>query len=152
MRDQPQLPEDDALLSAYVDGELPAAETAAIEVRLAVDADARRVVAQLRRLKDMTAGMRIKEPPAEEWEAFWKSYYNGLERSFGWVLLILGGALVLGWAAISAVTAIWHSPDLPRTVRWGALAAVAGMVVLLISVVRERLHKRSRTRYKDVVR
>ncbi len=152
MNNQRQHPEDDALLSAYVDGELTAGETADVEARLASDPHAQQVVDQLRRLKSMTAMMRIKEPPPEEWEVFWQGYYNRIERSVGWVLLVLGGLALLGWVAYSLLVMIWHSENLPAGVRWGTMGAISGLVVLLVSVVRERLHKRKLTRYKDVVR
>ncbi len=144
--------DDEAILSAYVDGELSASETTDVEARLAANEHARQVVAQLRQLKDLTAGMRIKQPPAEEWEVFWTHHYNVVERSLGWLLLVLGGVVVLGWATLSILRMIWSSTNLPVGVRWGALGAVAGVVVLLVSVVRERLHKRKHTRYKDIVR
>lgn len=144
--------DDDALLSAYVDGELGPLETSAVEKRLEGDEGARRVVEQLRRMKEITGAMRIKDPPREEWEKFWQIHYNRVERSLGWLLLATGGLVVLAWAALSVINAIWNSADLPALVRWGAVAAVAGVVVLLASVVRERWHVRRTTRYKDIVR
>lgn len=140
------------LLSAYVDGELGTEDIARVEAHLAADPESRRLVARLRDLKSFTAVLRLKEPPPEEWEAFWHSHYNRSERSFGWLLVVLGGAVLGGWAIWAAVTALWSAPDLPGIVKWAALAAGAGLGILLISAIRERIHNRSRTRYKDVVR
>ncbi len=143
---------DDALLSAYVDGELSPAEAAAVKQRLEHDERARTIVDQLRRLKEMTGAMKIKEPPAEEWEAFWQSHYNRLERSLGWILLSSGGLLTAGWGVFTLLQNLWHDSSLPPSLRWGITAAVAGLAMLLVSAVRERLHRRKTTRYKDVVR
>ena len=143
---------DDALLSAYVDGELSRAEAAEVEQRLEHDQRARAIVDQLRRLKEMTGAMRLKEPPAEEWEVFWQSHYNRLERSLGWILLLVGGVLTGGWGAYLLLRILWSDSSLPTGLRWGITAAVAGLAVLLVSVIRERLHRRKTTRYKDVVR
>jgi len=152
MNNSRQNREDDALLSAYVDGELGPQEADAVEKRLAEDERARLLVEQLRRMKEITGAMRIKDPPREEGERFWQVLSNRVERSLGWLLFATGGLVVLAWAALSLINAIWNSTALPALVRWGSVAAVAGVVVLLVSVVRERWHVRRTTRYKDIAR
>ncbi len=140
------------LLSAYMDGELDPADAARVERALAADPAVRRVLEDLRRVKDLAGTMRLREAPAEAWEGFWDSVYNRGERSLGWLLLITGSALVAGWGALQLVAAIWNEPDLPGLVRFGILGTVAGLAVLVLSVTRERIHTRRRTRYKDVIR
>lgn len=145
-----------ALLSAYVDGELAPDEMARIEAHLALPAAesdyARREIAELRRLKQVTGAMRLHEPPAEEWEAFWTSHYNRAERSVGWVLLTLGAAVIAAWAALQAVLALLAAPDLPVYAKGGIFLVLVGLIVLLVSVVRERFFTRKHTRYKDIIR
>jgi anti-sigma factor RsiW len=140
------------LLSAYVDGELDPGEAARIEAHLAENEDTRREVEKLRRLKDVTGAMRLKEPPPEEWERFWHSVYNRAERSFGWILLCVGLVVVGAWFLTEAVGTLLHTDELPFLVRGSILVLAAGVLVLLISAVRERIYKRRRTRYKDVIR
>ena len=148
--------EEAPLLSAYVDGELSPEDVARVEEHLAEDTPAsaatRREIAQLRRLNEVTGALRLKEPPPEEWEVFWQGVYNRAERSLGWILLGAGVILVAAWAAVQLVTALWGAPDLPLWVKGGIFAAAAGAFVLLFSAVRERVYRRNRTRYKDVVR
>lgn len=145
-----------ALLSAYVDGELEAADVARIEAFLAMSTEAseaaRAEIAKLRRLNQMTGSMRLKEPPAEEWEVFWSQVYNRAERSLGWLLLVAGVVVLGGWALLQVVTAVLGSPELPLYVKGGIFAAGAGVLVLLVSVIRERVYRRRRSRYKDVIR
>ena len=144
------------LLSAYVDGELDAASVARIEAHLALpEAEsgwARAEIEKLGRLKQLTGQMRLKEPPAEEWEAFWASVYNRTERSLGWLLLAVGAVILGAWALLQAVTALLGSTDLPLYLKGGIFVLAAGLLVLLVSVVRERLYRHRRTRYKDVIR
>jgi anti-sigma factor RsiW len=144
------------LLSAYVDGELDVAGVARIEAHLALpDAEsgfAKGEIAKLRRLAQVTDQMRLKEPPAEEWEVFWASVYNRAERSLGWILLSIGLVAVGAWAVTQLVLALIEAENLPLFVTVGIFAASAGILVLLVSVVRERIFKRGRTRYKDVIR
>jgi anti-sigma factor RsiW len=143
---------DAALLSAYVDGELDAAEAARIAAWVAEDAGARREVERLRRLKALTGALRLKEAPPEAWEGFWQGAYNRSERSLGWLLLGLGVLVLAGWGATMLLRAVLGADGLPPFVKAAIIAGAAGLALLLVSVVRERIHTRARTRYKDVVR
>ncbi len=140
------------LLSAYVDGELDPDEVSRIEAHLEENQETRREVAKLRRLKDVTGALCLKDPPPEEWEQFWKSVYNRAERSFGWILLCLGLVVIGAWGLTEGLTALLKIDQLPFLVRGSVLVLAAGALVLMISAVRERIYKRNRTRYKDVIR
>ncbi|MCP4571041.1 MAG: hypothetical protein GY838_01690 [bacterium] len=140
------------LLSAYVDGELDASDVARIEAHLAEDEQTRREVEQLRRLKAVTGSLRLKEPPPEVWEDFWSSGWNRSERTLGWVLFGLAVLVLGGWGATLTLQALLGTDDLPLIIKGAVLGGMLGVAVLLVSVLRERMHKRGRTRYKDVVR
>ena len=142
---------DAPLLSAYVDGELDGAELARVEAHLAASADARREVERLRDFNRLTAGLRLREAPPEDWEAFWKNTYNRAERSLGWVLVVAGAAVAGLWGLFYAGRAVLAS-DLPVLVKGGLLAGALGVAVLLLSALRERVFARKRTRYDDIVR
>lgn len=151
--EQPFDPRSEApLLSAYVDGELEAADRARVEAYLADHPDARREVEQLRRLKGLTGAMRLKQAPPEDWEVFWDSVYNRVERSLGWILFLIGAALFGGWGLWRLGGRFFALEGLPAWVKGAVIVGSAGLIVLLVSVVRERIFKRSRTRYKDIVR
>lgn len=142
---------DAPLLSAYVDGELDAADVARVEAHLAADAGARAEVEQLRRLKRLTAGLRLREAPPEDWEVFWASAYNRAERGVGWILLVVGVAVAGLWGVAHAAIAIFAS-TLPLLVKLSLVGSALGALILLVSVLRERLFTRRRTRYDDIVR
>jgi anti-sigma factor RsiW len=143
---------EEALLSAYVDGELDAADVARVEARLADDAEARREVGRLRRLKAVTASFRLKEAPPEAWEDFWQSAYNRGERSLGWLLLGLACLVLAGWGATLLLRGVLGAENLHPVFKGAIIVGAAGLALLAFSVVRERLHARARTRYKDVIR
>lgn len=67
-------------LQAYVDGELPAREAAAVRERLAQDADEQSLVAELRNTKAaLSAGeMELKLPESREF--FWSKVRREIER------------------------------------------------------------------------
>lgn len=144
------------LLSAYVDGELDPDNVARIEAHLALpdaeNAEARREIEKLRRLSQVTGAMRLKEPPAEEWETFWASVYNRAERSLGWIMMSVGLAVVGAWAVLQAITIFLADNSMPLLLKGSIFIITAGVLVLLISVIRERIYQRRRTRYKDVIR
>jgi anti-sigma factor RsiW len=140
------------LLSAYVDGELNPADVARVEAHMAENEDTRREVERLRRFNQVTGALRLKEAPPEEWENFWTSFRNRSERSLGWVLLIIGVTIIGIWSLFNLLMALVGTDALPLYVKGGVFAGAAGILILLISVIRERSHKRSRTRYKDVIR
>ena len=140
------------LLSAYVDGELETVDVTRIEAHLADNEQTRREVEKLRRLKDITGVMHIKEPPPEEWEVFWKSVYNRAERSLGWILLCVGLVAIGTWGITEILSALLNTEALPLYVKGGIFVLAAGTLVLMISAIRERVYKRRRTRYKDVLR
>ena len=146
-------PERDApLLSAYVDGELCLEEAVRVEAYLAESPQARREVARLRELNDLTAALRLKDAPPEAWEAFWSGAYNRAERSLGWILLTVGAAIVGGFVLYKLVDAVLATDTLPWLIKAGVFIGGAGLMALLVSVVRERLFARKRTRYDDVIR
>jgi anti-sigma factor RsiW len=146
-------PERDApLLSAYVDGELGPDDTARVKNHLAHSPRARQEVARLRELKEITAALALRDAPPEAWETFWRGGYNRAERSLGWLLLTVGAAVLGAFAFYEAVAAILATDQFHWLVKAGIFAGGAGLVLLLISVLRERLFAKKRTRYDEVVR
>jgi len=157
MSSTPFDPQQEApLLSAYVDGELEPAEVARIDAHLALMTDESRAtqveIDELKRFNQLTGAMRLKEPPAEDWEAFWNSRYNRSERSLGWILLSLGLAIIIGWFGVELAVAFWATTDISIWIKGCIIAAVAGALLIVSSVVRERIFARRKSRYKDVIR
>jgi anti-sigma factor RsiW len=142
---------DAPLLSAYVDGELEPADVARVEAHLKQSAEARAEVERLRAFNRLTAGLQLREAPPEDWEVFWKSAYNRAERSVGWILFS-AGVLVVGAYGLWLVAVAVFGSTLPVVVKAAIMAGATGLLVLLLSVLRERVFTRRRTRYDDIVR
>jgi anti-sigma factor RsiW len=133
------------LMMAVLDGECGEAEQRELDALLAARPELADEWARLRRLKEVTVTMELRQPPEELWDRYRFSVLHRAERSVGWVLIVFGAA-VLGigalWRALAALFAGWS--EIPLEVRVGGMALFAGAVVLIVSILRERwtLHRR----------
>jgi len=142
---------DGPLVSAYLDRELEPEDRALVDHWLATDARARQELERLQELQAFTGHLQLREAPREAWEGFQDRIYNRGERRLGWVLLLIGVTVVGGYVLLRVATALLTAA-LPLIVRLGALAVAGGLVLLAVSVLRERLFTRKRDRYDDVIR
>jgi len=131
------------LLMGYVDGELDDSDRRRVEQALASDPALQSELEEMRRLKSLTAGLGIDEKTDTELKTFWGSIYNRLERHTGWALLLAGilGLTSLGFFVfMESKSTHWSVKVLVGSMGLGAL-------ILLWSVLRERLHILPHDRY-----
>ncbi|MBE0590980.1 MAG: hypothetical protein IH616_01105 [Gemmatimonadales bacterium] len=140
------------LMMAALDGELAASDHKELERLLEGDPALAAEWRQLQRVKEVTKTMSMRQPSQEVWEGYWMGVYRRLERGLAWILVSLGAIVVLSWAAWEGLQDLWKDQDLPTVVKGGSLALIAGLVILVVSVVREKLVIRQTDPYKDVVR
>ena len=140
------------LMMAEVDREISGEGRVELESALENNPDLRDELRTYQRLKEVTDTMSPLKPPEETWDSYWEHVYRRLERGIGWVLVSLGAITVGTWALWMAVSELIRDTTMPVYVRWGMLVLIAGLVVLFVSVVRERLFMQKKDPYKDVVR
>lgn len=70
----------------------------------------------------------------------------GATRGIGWLLVIGGFIAVVGYAGYEFLAMDAEAP----IIKWGVVALYAGLGVLLLAVLRQRLIARKTDRYKDV--
>lgn len=138
------------LISPYLDGELGEEEVRQIETHLATCPECRREMEQMRKLEEVMGMMKLKSPPQEMWDVYWRSVYNRLERGLGWILLSLGSIILLFFGAYKMVEGIIKDATVSLVLKVGLLVFLAGIVVLLVSIVREQFFLRRKERYKEV--
>lgn len=107
---------------------------------------------QLQRVKEVTSGMVFKKPPEETWDRYWTGVYQRFERGIGWILVSVGAVLLLSYGAWVGVQEFLDDTTTPAIVKYGTVAVIVGLVVLFVSVVREKLFVRRSDPYKDVIR
>lgn len=140
------------LLTAALDGELDAAQRAELDRRLAADPRLRAEWDRLSKLKELTKMSTISNPPEEQWGTYWQSVYNRIERGLGWILVSLGATVLVIFGLWEALREMLADSDVPEFVKLAILALGAGGVLLLFSVIREKLFVRRHDPYEEVER
>ncbi len=135
-----------------LDDELTPEERREMELLLADDPGLRAERERLGRLKEVTADMKLRNPPEELWDDYWNSTYSRVERGIGWILVSFSVIVVGGWATWQFVANLIADTGMPPLVKAGVLAGSLGLVVLLVSVLRQRLFVKKTDPYKDIVR
>ena len=140
------------MMMAALDGEVSAEERNELDRKLASDPELRQEWDRLRRVKEVTSSMGLKRPPDEVWDDYWTSVYSRFERGLAWILVSAGAVVLLSFGLWELVGHILADSDLPGFVKISVFALMVGLVVLLVSVIREKLFTRRRDPYKEVQR
>jgi predicted anti-sigma-YlaC factor YlaD len=138
------------LISSYHDGELTGKEKQMVEEHLKQCGECRREYEEMSRFEEVMGKMQLKKPHKEVWETYWNTVYNRLERSIGWILLSIGGMILLFFGGYKAIEGIIQDPSTPVLLKIGILTVLGGVVVLLVSLLREQIFVHKRERYKEV--
>jgi anti-sigma factor RsiW len=142
---------DGPLLSAYVDGELDTEYSALVKQWLAEDPRAEQEVERLVQLKSFTDHLVLREAPPESWDEFRGRVTTRAQLGLGWSLLLLGIGVVGGYLLLRLGAAILTAA-IPLVVRLGVFVGAAGLLVLILSALRQRLFARKRDRYDRIQR
>lgn len=140
------------LLTKAVDGELTAAEKLEWEELLRTNPAVREEFTAHQSLKEVTMEFTFKKPPEETWDRYWAGVYARIERGLGWLLVSIGGAVVLAYAGYQAITGLIADATIPGLVKLGIAALLLGLAVLVVSVAREKWFTRKSDKYREVIR
>jgi predicted anti-sigma-YlaC factor YlaD len=136
------------LVFSYFDGELDAARKRLVEDHIKTCPECKREFDELARFEEVMGKMELKKPPEEAWKIYWGSVYNRMERQIGWILMSLGAIIVLFFTGYHLLRGIIEDVNTPLILKIGILALLAGLAVLFVSVLRERIFVNKRERYK----
>jgi hypothetical protein len=139
-------------IMAFLDGELPISERSQIELKIAEDPQYQKYYHQLQKLKEVTGAMKYKILPDMYWDEYWRQIYNRLERGISWILISLGAIIVLSFALWTAVSDLLADHFINPFLKYGILILIVGMVILFISILREKLMVKKVDKYKEVER
>ena len=108
--------------------------------------------ASIKRVKEVTDAMKFKKLPEYYWDDYWKHIYNRIERGLSWLLLSLGTIIILcfaGWTFIENLTA---NQDVHPLLKGGIFIFLVGIIILLISILHEKMMVRRVDKYREVER
>jgi len=140
------------LLMGAVDNELNADERKEFERLLADNPAFKKEYQEYVKLKEATKNMKFKNPPAELWDSYWLNVYNRIERGLGWILLSIGCIILLTFAGYHFFRVIVFEANLPLIIKISIFSVIAGLAVLLVSIVRERIFIYKSDPYKEIKR
>ncbi len=140
------------LISSYYDKELDEEQRKTVEKHLEECPECRKEFEEMGKFEEVMSKMELKKPPKDVWRLYWASVYNRLERRIGWILLSIGAMIILFFGGYKMVEGIIQDPSTPFLLKAGILVFLGGIVVLLVSLIREQFFVRKRERYKEVER
>lgn len=140
------------LMMAALDSELSTEERRELDGYLATDERLNSEWKQMARVKEVTETMGYRELPEEIWDGYWEGVYSRLERGLGWILVSLGGIVLIGYAAWQWIETVLAESGLPNYVKLALFVAVLGGIILLFSVAREKWFTRKSDPYKEIQR
>jgi predicted anti-sigma-YlaC factor YlaD len=140
------------LISSYYDKELDEEQRKTVEKHLEECPECRKEFEEMGKFEEVMSKMELKKPPKDVWRLYWASVYNRLERRIGWILLSIGAMIILFFGGYKMVEGIIQDPSIPFLLKAGILIFLGGIVVLLVSLIKEQFFVRKRERYKEVER
>ena len=141
------------LMMAALDGEISAEEQRELDGLIAAHPDVAHEWRRFQRLTEVTTSMSLRTPPEETWDRYWQNTYRRTERGIAWLLVSIGAIVLAGYWAWRAVLSFFETGSEPLGIRIAIAALTIGLVILAVSVVREKIFTNRRDPYqKEVIR
>ena len=139
-------------LMSYLDGEIEPEKRSEIERHLAGCENCRKEYQAFVKLKQETDKMRLADLSDELWKGYWKGVYRRMERGAGWIFLSIGAVILLSFGAYQFFKQLFADPNISLIVKVGVSTGALGAIILLVSIIRERLFLHKTERYREVER
>ena len=140
------------LMMRALDGEISETENVELDNLLDSDEELRAEWESFKRVKQKTNGLELAKPPDKLWEEYMDSVYRRVERGIGWILLSVGAVVLISYGLWELVSELIDDVTIPWYVKGGVLALLVGLVILAVSVVREKYFVFKDDPYRDVQR
>jgi len=138
------------LISGMIDGELEPNEKKTISDHLTSCAGCRDEFGKLNKLNEVTDDMKYFDLPDRLLAGYWHGIYNKIERGIGWMFLSIGAIILLIYGGWILFEKFFNDPTISLTAKIGIGAAIIGLIILLVSIIRERIFSKKHDRYDEV--
>jgi predicted anti-sigma-YlaC factor YlaD len=140
------------LMMAYLDNEIDDEQRKAFEEHLASCPQCTQELKEFEKLKQLTDSVTLSEPEDRIWQQYWGNVYNRVERSLGWILFSVAAILLTIYGGFELIENIIRDQTVGMLLKIALLVLIAGLAILFVSVLRERIYFWKKDRYKDVRR
>jgi|YNPMSStandDraft_1061717.scaffolds.fasta_scaffold02494_6 hypothetical protein len=86
----------------------------------------------------------------KDYDLYWSKFLNRLERVIGWFLFVVGILILASYGLFQFILFLLKDIQLSLFVKAGIFLSVVGFVLLLFSVIRERLTLRKKDKFSEV--
>ena len=129
-----------------LDGEMSDADKAAYLQHVEQCEHCTAELKDLGRIVELTNELKLRPPDVEYWDNYWSGIYRRVERGTGFIVMMLGFVGILGFTLFKIVT----SPNFLTFPGIAGSLVLLGLIILFLSVVRERYHERKTDPYREV--
>ena len=136
---------EEALLSGFVDRELTQADEQRVRIHVEDCAVCRAQVEEVVRLKEVTMSSEFKVPADRQWSEAPRGGASRMAFGVGWLFLVPWAVAVAGFSVWAFLTSDERIVDKVLT-----FTLVSGPVLLLVSVLIDRLKAMKTDRYREV--
>ncbi len=142
---------EEELKNKYFDGVLSEEEKKELKRITSKD---KKTAEELKRMDKLKEVVDMLEPvnPEREWEEYWSSLYNKLERGIGWIVFSVGAILTITFVGFQFIKGLIRDPKIALYAKVGLLTLILGLAILFVSVLRERLTLCRTDRYSKEVK
>lgn len=140
------------LLETYFENQLNPDELQEFNELLNSSPELKNEFEEQKRIKEVLRKMNLKNPSSEIWDNYWNIRHNRIERFVSWFLFIAGALLLVGFGIFKGVEAYIADDHSPFLLKFGIAIFVAGLILLIFSILREKLTIAKSDKYKEIQR
>lgn len=139
------------LMMKYLEGEITKNEKYEFEEHIKTCKKCQEEIEEFRNLKEVMKDMRYKKPSDDIWKTYWTRVYNRIERGLGWIFTSISAIILISYGGFKVVESLIKDPGVALIAKIGILAGIAGLAILFVSVLRERIFISKTDKYSKEV-
>ena len=139
------------LINKYIDNKLSDEDKIQLQKIIREDEKLKNELKEFDEIKEVISMLKTQDPD-KDWEKYWSHLYNRLEIGIGWIITSIGAILLLTFAGFQFVKELIRDPELALYAKIGILALIFGIVILFVSILRERIFISKTDKYSKEVK
>ena len=96
--------------------------------------------------------MKFKKLPEFYWDDYWNHIYNRIERGLSWIFISVGTIIILCFAVWEFLDKLIAQNNVHPLLKIGIFIFIIGLIILIISILREKIMVRRVDKYREIKR